>query len=118
MLLQPDQCAEDSPHGSCACGPVISCSGDDVLPLTERGDSSVDTPRIDLKGEDCRLWSKVFLDPHEGGGLSKVTRWWESQTDLGRSRECQQKGWTFAGKSLVNAVFTSGPRTRQPSTPG
>ena len=55
MLLRPDQCAEDSPHGSCARGPVISCSGEDVLPLTKRGDSSVDTPLIDLKGRtvDC-----------------------------------------------------------------
>jgi hypothetical protein len=70
MLLRPDQCAEDSRHGSCARGPVISCSGDDVLPLTERGDSSVDTPRIDLKGRtvDCgvrcfSILTKVVASP-------------------------------------------------------
>jgi hypothetical protein len=50
MLLRPDQCVEDSPHGSCARGPVISRSGEDVLPGAKRGDSSVDAPIIDLKG--------------------------------------------------------------------
>jgi hypothetical protein len=60
MLLRPDKCAEDSPHGSCARGPVISCSGEDVLPLTKRGDSSLDTPLVDLKGRTLNCGVRCF----------------------------------------------------------